>query len=67
MLTDHFAVVADGNILWDCVSLLDEATIDIVKALGGLKAIAISHPHYYANNAQWSSTFGNVPVYIHEK
>lgn len=47
--------------------MLDEATIDIVKALGGLKAIAISHPHYYATNAQWSSIFGNVPVYIHEK
>ncbi|KAG0586981.1 hypothetical protein KC19_2G132300 [Ceratodon purpureus] len=58
---------AHGNILWDCISLLDEATIDIVKALGGLKAIAISHPHYYANNAQWSSVFGNIPVYIHEK
>jgi glyoxylase-like metal-dependent hydrolase (beta-lactamase superfamily II) len=58
---------AHGNILWDCVSLLDDATIDIVKALGGLKAIAISHPHYYANNSQWSSVFGNVPVYIHEK
>lgn len=56
-----------GNILWDCISFLDEATIDIVKALGGLKAIAISHPHFYANNAQWSSAFGNVPVYIHEK
>lgn len=55
-----------GNILWDCISLLDEATVDIIKALGGLKAIAISHPHFYATNAVWSATFGNVPVYIHE-
>jgi hypothetical protein len=57
----------DGNILWDCISLLDEATVDIINALGGLKAIAISHPHYYATNAVWSATFGNVPVYIHER
>ncbi len=57
----------DGNILWDCISLLDEATVDIINALGGLKAIAISHPHFYATNAVWSATFGNVPVYIHER
>jgi hypothetical protein len=33
-----------GNVLWDCLSLLDEATISLVRALGGLRAIAISHP-----------------------
>ncbi len=47
--------------------MLDEATVDIINALGGLKAIAISHPHFYATNAVWSATFGNVPVYIHER
>ena len=36
-----------GNVLWDCISLLDDATIDIITALGGLQAIAISHPHFY--------------------
>ena len=25
-----------GNVLWDCISLLDHATVAIVKALGGL-------------------------------
>lgn len=55
-----------GNVLWDCVSLLDEATIDIVRALGGLHAIAISHPHYYATWVEWSRAFGGVPVYLHE-
>ncbi len=35
-----------GNILWDCVSLIDDATIAAVRALGGIAAIAISHPHY---------------------
>ena len=36
-----------GNVLWDCVSLLDDAAISIIRGLGGLRAIAISHPHYY--------------------
>ena len=34
-----------GNILWDCIALLDDATEVLVRALGGLRAIAISHPH----------------------
>jgi len=38
-----------GNVLWDCITLLDAATIDAVRALGGIRAIAISHPHYYAS------------------
>ena len=35
-----------GNILWDCIALIDAATSEIVRALGGLAGIAISHPHY---------------------
>ena len=30
---------------------------------GGLKAIVISHPHYYATYTKWAQTF-NCPVYI---
>ena len=54
-----------GNILWDCISLLDEATVDIITALGGLSAIAISHPHYYGTMVDWSQAFGGVPIYLH--
>lgn len=54
-----------GNILWDCITLLDDATIDIVKGLGGIAAIAVSHPHYYGTMVDWSRAFGNAPVYIH--
>jgi hypothetical protein len=54
----------NGNVLWDCIAFLDDATIQIVKALGGLKAIAISHPHFYTTNAEWSRAF-NVPIYMH--
>ena len=54
-----------GNVLWDCLSFLDDATVEAVKRLGGLQAIAISHPHFYASNIAWSAAFGDCPVYIH--
>jgi glyoxylase-like metal-dependent hydrolase (beta-lactamase superfamily II) len=56
---------AHGNFLWDCVSLLDDATIEIIKSLGGLRGIAISHPHYYTTMVEWSRAFGHVPIYLH--
>lgn len=69
----HFAIgqracliqTAQGNVLWDCVAYLDEATIAQVKALGGLKAIAISHPHFYTTIVEWSRAFDNAPIYLH--
>lgn len=54
-----------GNLLWDCVTLLDEATIEVLHRLGGVQAIAISHPHFYAANVAWSEAFGNAPIYLH--
>jgi len=53
-----------GNVLWDCISLIDEATIAAVNALGGISAIAISHPHYYSSMIEWSQAF-NAPIYLH--
>lgn len=53
----------EGNILWDCITLLDEDTIDFIQSKGGLKAIAISHPHYYSTHIEWAKAFG-CPVYI---
>ncbi len=57
---------AEGNILWDCITLLDDATVALIRALGGVKAIAISHPHYYATMVEWSRAFHDAPVYLHE-
>jgi glyoxylase-like metal-dependent hydrolase (beta-lactamase superfamily II) len=54
-----------GNVLWDCISLLDDDTVHRVNQLGGLTAIAISHPHFYGSMIEWSRAFGGVPVYIH--
>lgn len=55
----------EGNILWDCIPLLDEATTAFIRSVGGLRAIAFSHPHYYSNMNDWAETF-NCPVYIHQ-
>ncbi|ASK32165.1 MBL fold metallo-hydrolase [Chryseobacterium sp. T16E-39] len=54
-----------GNILWDCIPLLDEGLVEFINTKGGLKAIAFSHPHYYSNMKMWAETF-NCTIYIHE-
>lgn len=55
----------DGNILWDCIPLLDEMTIEFIKSKGGLRAIAFSHPHFYSNMNEWAEIF-DCPIYIHK-
>jgi glyoxylase-like metal-dependent hydrolase (beta-lactamase superfamily II) len=55
-----------GAILWDCVSLVTAEAIARIERIGGLEAIAISHPHYYSSLAEWSEAFGGVPAYLHE-
>ncbi|KAI3319261.1 beta-lactamase-like protein [Xylariaceae sp. AK1471] len=52
-----------GNVLWDCITLLDNETIKKINELGGLKAIVISHPHYYSTHLEWARAF-DCPVYL---
>jgi len=54
-----------GNVLWDCLALIDDATVDLLKGLGGISAIAISHPHYYTTMVEWSRALGGVPIHLH--
>ncbi len=69
----HFAIgqralfvrTPQANVLWDCLPLLDDAVVEMIKGLGGLAAIAISHPHYYSSMVEWSRAFGGVPIYLH--
>ena len=58
-------ITPTGNILWDCISFLDSATTEIVRAFGGIKAIALSHPHFYGAMASWGRMF-DCPVLVHE-
>lgn len=49
--------------LWDLIALLTQETIDFINEKGGLKAIVISHPHFYTSHLEWASVFG-CPVYV---
>jgi glyoxylase-like metal-dependent hydrolase (beta-lactamase superfamily II) len=46
-----------GNLLWDCISLLDDETVVEVNARGGIRAVAISHPHFYSSMVAWADRF----------
>jgi glyoxylase-like metal-dependent hydrolase (beta-lactamase superfamily II) len=53
-----------GNLLWDCISLLEDKTIAEVRARGGIRAIAISHPHFYSSMVEWAERF-DAEIYLH--
>jgi glyoxylase-like metal-dependent hydrolase (beta-lactamase superfamily II) len=54
-----------GNVLWDCISFLDGATIEIIRSFGGIKAVAVSHPHFYSAMVTWGRAF-DCPVLVHK-
>ncbi|KAL8714638.1 MAG: hypothetical protein Q9220_001587 [cf. Caloplaca sp. 1 TL-2023] len=56
---------ASGNVLWDLVALLDDSIIAFIKikSRGGLKAMVISHPHFYTTYVEWAQVF-DCPVYL---
>src|SRR5713101_2309095 len=47
------------------MSLIDDETAAGIERLGGLSAIAISHPHYYSTMVEWADRF-DAPIYLHE-
>ena len=53
-----------GNLLWDCISLLDEETAAEINTRGGIRAIAISHPHYYSAMVEWAERF-DAQIFLH--
>ena len=55
-----------GNFLWDCFGFIDDGAIAAVRQRGGLHGIAMSHPHFYGVNVEWSLAFDHAPIYIPE-
>jgi hypothetical protein len=53
-----------GNLLWDCITLLNDHTIAEVNARGGIRAIAISHPHFYSSMIEWGERF-DAEIFLH--
>ncbi|MDX1436763.1 MAG: hypothetical protein R3335_08130 [Anaerolineales bacterium] len=54
-----------GNVLWDCISMIDPPTIAFIEGLGGISALSSSHPHMFASMVEWSHAFGKAPIYLH--
>jgi hypothetical protein len=46
-----------GNVLWDCVPLIDDAARLRITELGGIDTICMSHPHFYAANVDVADAF----------
>jgi len=53
-----------GNLLWDCITLLDDHTIAEVNSRGGIRAVAISHPHFYSSMIEWAERF-DAQIFLH--
>lgn len=54
-----------GNILWDCLSLLDEQTKQQLDDLGGIQTIVLSNPHFQTGVCKWAEQF-HAEVVVHE-
>lgn len=52
-----------GAVMWDCTALCDGG-IGKIDELGGIFAIAISHPHFYSTMVEWAIAL-DVPIYLH--
>ena len=46
-----------GNVLWDCITLLDDTSRAVIDQHGGISMIAISHPHFYDTMVEWAQAF----------
>jgi glyoxylase-like metal-dependent hydrolase (beta-lactamase superfamily II) len=55
-----------GNVLYDCISLIDDAAIAEIERRGGIQYICFSHPHFYDSMVSWSQAFGDAPIIIPE-
>lgn len=58
------SLAGEGNILWDCITVLDDDARAHIRSLGGIKAIAVSHPHFYTRMVDWAEEFDAI-VYVH--
>ena len=59
-------VTGAGNLLWDPIGYLDNASVERILALGPVAAIAASHPHMFGVQVEWSRRLGGAPVYVNE-
>jgi hypothetical protein len=46
-----------GNVMWDSIPLLDDDARTRIEALGGISAVCMSHPHFYAAHIEFADAF----------
>ena len=56
-----------GGVMWDCTQLVTDEAVDRIKQQGGVRAIAVSHPHFFTAMNDWSAALGNVPIVLHQE
>jgi glyoxylase-like metal-dependent hydrolase (beta-lactamase superfamily II) len=62
----HLVRTPSGSLLWDPVGYVDDEAVGRVRELGGVTAIAASHPHMFGVQVEWSRALGGVPVLVAE-
>ncbi len=55
---------AHGNLLWDPPGYVDDQLVARTRELGGISAVASSHPHMFGVQVEWSRRFGDAPVWV---
>ena len=55
----------NGNVLYDCISLLDSDAVAEIERRGGIAYICFSHPHFYDSMVEYSYAF-DAPIIIPE-
>ncbi|ODN76721.1 hypothetical protein L202_05346 [Cryptococcus amylolentus CBS 6039] len=62
--TPFLIQTAEGSYIWDCAAFLSVGLIGHLTALEKpLKAMAISHPHFFATSLTWARAL-KIPLYI---
>jgi glyoxylase-like metal-dependent hydrolase (beta-lactamase superfamily II) len=56
----------EGGVMWDCTPMITDDALAAINAKGGIKTMAISHPHFYSTMVDWSRALGGVPIHLHE-
>lgn len=62
--TCYLACTDAGNLLFDVPAFIDAAAIEQVRELGGVAAIAPSHPHMFGTQVEWSAAFDDAPIFV---
>ncbi|SDS90160.1 hypothetical protein SAMN04489752_2806 [Brevibacterium siliguriense] len=62
--TCYLACTDSGNVLFDVPAFIDAEAVAAVRDLGGVSAIAASHPHMFGTQLEWSAAFDDAPVFV---